>query len=289
MEIKLFQTIDGLTLLIPNYYTQAQHVEKPYTDGLYGVLPTGGVCDFLAQEHKYCTSWMEWAYNNPRQPVAEISETKGIPVAFLDASHANAARNLGSLKTIWKAFEKSENLHQCNLDELDINDIEERFWNYYIQKHRAHFNRSVQILEDYVRRRRAEMSAEDVARERLNTPFCDEAMWIAGCKDYLKHLVYTTPRGYMMELVLFAALQTKIGGEFRESDINDERAGIDGFLAFHNETIAISLKPDSYCKQTMSPLYDACWVTYNRPRANTRDLKFVFQSGADKIIDKLPF
>lgn len=289
MEIKLLQTTEGLTLLIPHYYTQAQHIEKPYTEGLYGALPPGCVCDFLSQEPKYCTSWMEWAYNNPRQPVAEISDVKGVPIAFLDASHANAARNLGSLKTIWKAFEKAENLHQCNLEELDINDIEERFWNYYIQRHRSHFNKSVQILEDYVRRRRAQMTEADKAREIQNSPFVSEDMWIAGCRDYLKHLVYTTPRGYMLELVLFAALQSKIGGVFRESDINAEREGIDGFLDFHNDTIPVSLKPDSYYKQTMSPLYDACWVTYNRPRANTRDLRFVFQSGSERIIDKLQF
>jgi hypothetical protein len=93
-----------------------------------------------------------------------------------------------------------------------------------------------------------------------------------------------------MELALFAALREKIGGEFEESDIRAERAGIDGYLVFPDEKIAISLKPSTYKRNdAIGPLYDECWVTYSKPNRFARDLIFRFQTGSQRIIDRLQF
>lgn len=273
-----------LQVVIPGYYRQLAHTEKPYTDGMYGKVPPGSAKDFWCDQERWCKDWMEWAYNNPYQPSAEWSEHFQNYQPFLDASHANATYNLGSLKNIWKEFELSHNLHALSLMEIDINQLEEKFWEYYMKHYSSNYWKGVQVLEDYVRTRRMSMTPEERALEQKYIPiFADDANWIAGCQDYIKHLIYTSPRGYLMELILFAALREVYGGKFVESDEDAERKGIDGYLELNGEKIAISLKPDSYSRGYASPLHDACWVTYYKKNAYYPDLVFEFKQGQEKL------
>lgn len=285
MEVKTRKLTGGqLQIVIPGYYKQLAHIEKQYTDGLYGQIPPGSAKDFWSDNGRYCKDWMEWAYNNPNQPSAEWSEKFQNYQPFLDASRANATYNLGSLKNIWKEFELSHNLHALSLMEIDINKLEAEFWGYYIKHYSRNYWQGVQILEDYVRTRRMSMTPEERAMEQKYIPiFADDATWIAGCKDYIKHLIYTSPRGYLMELILFAALREVYGGKFVESDEDAERKGIDGYLEKNGEKIAISLKPDSYNHNYASPLHNTCWVTYLKKNMYYPDLVFEFKQGQEKL------
>lgn len=284
MEVKTQMHNGKLRIIIPGYYNSLAHVERQYTDGLYGKIPAGRAKDFWADKPHYCTDWMEWAYNNAYQPSAEWDTRLQRYQPFLDASHANATRYLGSLKNIWKTFELTHRLHTLSLMEIDINQLEEQFWGYYMTHYSRNYWNSVQVLENYVHQRRMSVTPEERELEKQHIPiFADDANWIAGCKDYIKHLIYTSPRGYLMELILFAALREVYGGAFIESDEEAERQGIDGYFEFNGQRIAISLKPDSYHKVYASPLHDACWVTYFKKTFAFPDLVFEFKQGQEKF------
>lgn len=268
-------------LKIKDYFNNPKHNESLYDDGLYHMLPKGPVTDIYS-EHHHCTDWMEWAYNNPYQPTAEVNTERDIYMPFLDASRANATRNLGSLKTIWSDFVKDTKLYLINLDDIDINTIEKDFWEYYISKYSRKFEYSVQILQKYVLSRRKLMSAEDRNYERTYAPFfANDKVWMEGCRDFLKHLIYTSPRGYLMEIVLLAALKQYLHVDVEDSNAEDERNGIDGYVIVNQNRIPISLKPSTYNRNSMSPLSEVCWIIYYKKKYTYPDLVFEFKNGGE--------
>lgn len=269
-------------IILDNYYADPKHIEAVYNEGLYKQIPNGRVKNVYDKNNGFCKDLMEWAYNNVFQPTAEYDTKKGIKVPFLDGSHANAVCNLGSMKSIWKQFENEYALFDVDPRDLDLNNIELQFWNHYIILNYKKFLKSVALFEDYVRARRKLMDAESLRVEKKYYPlFSDERNWISGCYDYLKHLVFTTPRGYIAELILLTLIRIKTGCSIKESSIADERKGVDGYMVFQDKTIPISLKPESYKKDKyLSPLDETCFVVYSR---NKDDLIFSFVSGFDKI------
>ena len=232
---------------------------------------------------------MEWAYNNTCHPFAEYSSKFNKKLPFLDGSRANSIKNLGcSLKLLWKEFKEVYGLSFLSLDEIDINAIEDLFWKYFISKHAVGFERSVEIFKKYVSKRISLMTKEQRDLINKNIPlFADDENWMLGCRDYLKHLIYTSPRGYICELIILDILRDHTNGFIRESSIEDERKGIDGYIiSQEGKTYPISLKPSTYKPSHISPLYDRCLITYNKynkENAYNSDLIFEFQSGDDII------
>lgn len=283
MYITKYVKNNNVHLKIANYFKNPKHRENQYTDGLYGILPQGQMTDIYSDEH-ICSNWMEWAYNNPYQPTAEYYGPNDVYLPYLDGSHANATKTLGSLKTIWSNFVKDTMLYLTDLDDFDINEIEKNFWNYYIEKYESNFNNAVAVLQKYVLSRRKLMTPEQRNYERTYAPFfANDKVWAEGCRDFIKHLIYTSPRGYVMEIVLLATLKEYLGAEVEDSNMYDERNGIDGFVIINDNRIPISLKPDTYRKTSMSPLYDVCWVVYHKKKYTYPDLVFEFKNGANLI------
>lgn len=279
MQIVKYIKNNHVHIKVKDYFNNPKHNEKEYDDGLYHMLPKGSVIDIYADSHN-CSNWMEWAYNNPYQPTAERNRERDIYMPFLDGSHANATKNLGSLKTIWSNFVKDTKLYLINLDDIDINVIEKDFWNYYISKYKNNFERSVQVLQAYVSSRRKMMTQKQRDYERAYAPFfANDKVWMEGCRDFLKHLVYTSPRGYMMEIVLLAALKEYLNAAVEDSNAQDERDGIDGYVIVNGNRIPISLKPSTYNRNAMSPLSDICWVIYHKKKYTYPDLVFEFKNG----------
>jgi hypothetical protein len=279
MQIVKYIKNNHVHIKVKDYFNNPKHNEKEYDDGLYHMLPKGSVIDIYADSHN-CSNWMEWAYNNPYQPTAERNRERDIYMPFLDGSHANATKNLGSLKTIWSNFVKDTKLYLINLDDIDINVIEKDFWNYYISKYKNNFERSVQVLQAYVSSRRKMMTQKQRDYERAYAPFfANDKVWMEGCRDFLKHLVYTSPRGYMMEIVLLAALKEYLNAAVEDSNAQDERDGIDGYVIVNGNRIPISLKPSTYNRNAMSPLSDMCWVIYHKKKYTYPDLVFEFKNG----------
>ena len=198
---------------------------------------------------------------------------------YLDGSHSNATNILGSLKTIWSEYVKNTKLYLIELDDIDINKIEEDFWNYYIQKYNRRFEESVKVLQTYVMQRRRLMTKQQKDFERQHAPFFSEdKVWLDGCKDFLKHLIYTTPRGYLMEIVLLAALKQYLNTDVEDSNADDERNGIDGYVILNGNRIPISLKPSTYNRNTLSPLSEVCWIIYHKKKYTYPDLIFEFMN-----------
>lgn len=279
--------IQNNTLIVKNFFKNIISNENPYTEGLYGKIPTDKFKDCYNKNH-CCTDLMEWAYNNPYQPTAEIDKIKNIKTPFLDASKANGVKNIGSLKNIWKKFEKKTKILSIDFEDIDINKIEKDFWDYYIQRYKNEFENSVHIFEEYVKQRRSKMTKEQREFEKENVPFfADDNIWRKGCRDFLKHLVYTTPRGYIMELVLFSALSKLTGGIFIESSIEDEKNGIDGYIKINNIKYPICLKPSSF-RGGLSPICKQGLVFYKNKRETYPDLIFKFKLNAEilQLIDK---
>ncbi len=279
MQLAKYIKNNHVHIKVKDYFNNPKHNEKEYDDGLYHMLPKGSVIDIYADSHN-CSNWMEWAYNNPYQPTAERNRERDIYMPFLDGSRANATKNLGSLKTIWSNFVKDTKLYLINLDDIDINVIEKDFWNYYISKYKNNFERSVQVLQAYVSSRRKMMTQKQRDYERAYAPFfANDKVWMEGCRDFLKHLVYTSPRGYMMEIVLLAALKEYLHAAVEDSNAQDEREGIDGYVIVNGKRIPISLKPSTYNRNAMSPLSDVCWVIYHKKKYTYPDLVFEFKNG----------
>ncbi len=270
-------------LKVKDYFNNPKHNEKTYDDGLYHMLPKGPVTDIYADQH-HCTDWMEWAYNNPYQPTAEINVERDIYMPFLDASRANATKNLGSLKTIWSNFVKDTKLYLIDLNDIDINVIEKDFWEYYISKYSRNFEYAVQVLQRYVSNRRKLMTQKERNYERTYAPFfANDKVWMEGCRDFLKHLVYTSPRGYLMEIVLLAALKQYLNADVEDSNFDDERNGIDGYVIVNKNRVPISLKPSTYNRNSMSPLSDMCWIVYHKKKYTYPDLVFEFKNGQNLL------
>ena len=162
--------IQNNTLIVKNFFKNIISNENPYTEGLYGKIPTDKFKDCYNKNH-CCTDLMEWAYNNPYQPTAEIDKIKNIKTPFLDASKANGVKNIGSLKNIWKKFEKKTKILSIDFEDIDINKIEKDFWDYYIQRYKNEFENSVHIFEEYVKQRRSKMTKEQREFEKENVPF----------------------------------------------------------------------------------------------------------------------
>ena len=279
MQVVKFIKNNHVNIKIKNYFKNPKHNEKEYTDGLYGILPKGSVIDIYSDKH-YCSNWMEWAYNNTYQPTSEYNQRRDMYMPYLDGSHANATNILGSLKTIWSEFVKNTKLYLIELDDIDINKIEEDFCNYYIQKHNKRFEESVKVLQTYVMQRRRLMTKQQKDFERQHAPFFSEdKVWLDGCKDFLKHLIYTTPRGYLMEIILLAALKQYLNADVEDSNAEDERNGIDGYVILNGNRIPISLKPSTYNRNTLSPLSEVCWIIYHKKKYTYPDLIFEFMNG----------
>lgn len=271
------------SIIFPDYFRDKRHIEKRYTDGLYGKFPPSSrVNIYDPVPNTYCTNLMEWAYNNPYQPFAELDGATGKRLPLLDGSHANSFSILGCMKEIWKDFVREEGLLNIDLDSIDINDIEERFWRFYTSLYSSRFEKAVSVLQEYVRKRRADMTEEQRKIERTNYPeFRNEDIWIDGCRDYLRHLIFVSPRGYIYEIILFAALAKITGEEVRASSASDERKGIDGFV----KDINVSVKPSSYKSIYISPLDKTCFAIYEKKCKTYPDLVFKFLSG-EKFLTK---
>lgn len=267
-------------LVLKDYFLDSKHNENKYTHGLYGKIPQGRFKNFWSEDGTYSRDMLEFMYNNVHQPCAEYDSKLGKHMPFLDGSRANSTRVLGSLKNIWKDFEKLNNLYTMDPGQFDINLLEEMFWRYYISHYKSNFERAVQILEDYVRVRRSYMTDEELAAEQYEAPILSNSVvWTMGCRDYLRHLIYTTPRGYIMELMLFTTLRNLTGKPFREATAEDERNGIDGYIG----NTPVSLKPSTYKTDYASPLDTTCFVIYLNKYFTTPDLIFEFKTGEEML------
>lgn len=270
--------IEADSIRIPGYYDITEHIEKEYKDGLYGVVPNCPVVDFRRQ--KTFSHVMEWAYNNGGQPFADI-DYKGYAIGYIDGSRANAVKTIGSMKSIWKDFERMY-MHKADFDNIRIDIIEDNFWNYYISNYKENFEAGVKVFEDYVKSKRCYVGEETRALEEKHFPiFAYDDTWIKGCRDYLKHLIRKSTRGFMMEVILYTALEKLTGGSVIESSVKDERKGIDFYISINDTKYPVSLKPSTF-RYGISPVYQDCLVKYNK-HENDGDLIFTFYSGKELL------
>lgn len=248
--------------------------------GILKKLPNGLVKDIWCNYNRQSKNWFEFMYNNPNQPNSYI-QRNGRKVAYLDNSKANATSNLGSMKEIWKEFEKVE-LSKLDLENININEIEDSFWNHYITRYKDKFDRCVGILEKYIDEKRKSLTEEERKKEREHYPFLTDEIWIAGCRDYLEYLIrIKTVRGFIVETIFFNSLVSLVGGEYIESSMEEERRGIDGFLLFENEKWPCCIKPNSYnVIAGVSPIDIRRLVFY---RQSGNNLVFEFKTGFDLL------
>lgn len=281
-------TRDGtVRIVLPDYFLDPRHREKPYAKGLYGILPKGRIEDPYSPPGRvrFCSNAMEWAYNNPRQPGSEIDGRTGKRMPFLDGSGANRVSVLGSLKEAWKEYERESGIRDADVDDLDVNRLEEDFFRFYETTRRGRLEASAEILRNYVKERREGISESDRRKGLAAAPFFTDDVWEAGCLDYVRHLVWTTPRGYLRELMFFSAVRELTGAEFAESDAASERRGIDGYLiADGRAPFPASVKPSTWSRRTVSPIYEGCVVIYRTERESYPDAVFEFESGGRECL-----
>lgn len=265
--------IDGNTLIIKNYYNDEFDEQ------------THNVKDIWSNNNRQCKNLFEFMYNNPNQPNSNIIYKNGkyIHCGYLDGSGANHVKNLGSMKEIWKEFER-EHLKFIDFNNIEINYIEDLFWEFYITRYESNFNNSVKILKNYIRKKRLLMSDDERRKEQEYYPYLTDEKWISGCYDYLKYLIKSkTVNGFLVEVVFFKSLENIIGGYFLESTADDERNGIDGFLVYDGIKYPACIKPITYNKnRCVSPIYKHRYVEYSKKDKN---LVFVLKTGSD-ILEK---
>lgn len=278
--------VRGNKLIIKNYYNKILDYETEEKIGLLSELPEGPVLDIWCSDKRYSINWLEFMYNNKNQPNTDIDWT-GKKRGYINGSKANAVRNLGSMKEIWKKFE-CEYMKEFDFDNFEIRDIEEKYWDYYISKYKNKFENCVRIFEKYIKLKRELMSEEEKAKEEEHYPFLiDEDVWVSACRDYLEYLVRVkTVRGFITELVFFKSLEDITGGKLIESTKEEESKGIDGYILLDGEKYAACLKPSTYTpKGDSSPVYMGRYVEYKQ---DGEDLVFVFKTGKDLLEKKQP-
>ena len=276
--------IKGKSLVVKDYYNQVADNKTEDVIGILNELPKGKVIDIWCADYKRpCLNWFEFMYNNPYAPNVDSKYKYGrgiVACSYVDGSSANKQKNIGSMKNIWKDFE-DKYLKDLDFNDLDIKSIERLFWNYYITNYGDKFNVGVSVLEDYILRKRELMTEEQKTKEREAYPFLDnDDLWKRGCRDYLEYLIRVkTVRGFIIELVLFKALESLSGGEFIESDAENEKKGIDGFIVLNGSKFPVSLKPNTF-GGGISPVYKNRLVKYKKLN---NDLYFTFTTGEDLL------
>lgn len=276
--------IKGKSLVIKNYYNKILDYETEERIGIMNELPAGEIKNIWREDRKsLSTNLLEYMYNNQYAPNVDskFKYNKGVVAcSYIDGSDANQTKNIGSMKNIWKDFEK-EYLKDLDFDDLDIKAIEGSFWNYYIERYRDSFQIGVEILEDYIAKKRALMTPEQKEKEKTAYPFLDDDdLWKRGCRDYLEYLIRVkTVRGFIIELVLFKALEGLSGGRFIESDAKYEKQGIDGFILLNGFRYPVCLKPYTF-GGGISPIYKDRLVKYSK---RNNDLYFTFTTGENLL------
>ena len=285
---EIWTTQSGKTkIVLPYYFLEKTHREKAYRDGLYGILPCGSVKDPYSSKRGdvFCTDIMEWAFNNSRQPGAETDRRTGKKLPFLDGSGANRVRVLGSLKEAWKAYERTSGLINIPVWDLDVNALNAGFFDYYTQTHPGALENSAEILRRYVENRRSFAPEWEKVPGRLAYPWFTEKMWSDGCYDFVRHLVWTTPRGYLRELMFFTTIREMTGAGFIESDAGAERKGVDGYLVVDGrKPFPVCVKPSTWSRRRISPIYEGCIVTYLREEDSYPNAVFEFETGGQECL-----
>ena len=283
---RIWRMRNGRTgIVLPGYFLDERHREKEYTDGLYGIIPRGRIADPYARGKTFCTDVMEWAYNNPRQPGAETDGKTGKRLPFLDGSGANRIRVLGSLKEAWKAYERESGLINVPVGDIDVNALNAGFFACYERTHPGALERSAEILRRYMRERRSLASEEEKTRGKTAFPWFTERNWDEGCRDFVRHLVWKTPKGYLRELMFFSAMRELTGAGFLESDVESERRGIDGYLTAPDRApFPVCIKPSTWSRRRISPVYEGCMVIYMPEEQTYPDAVFEFLSGGEECL-----
>lgn len=235
------------------------------------------VVDIWSSYRRKCTNLSEFMYNNPNQPNTDFGYRKNgfVKVGYLDGSKCNQIKNLGSMKEIWKEFEK-KHLKDIDFENLKVGDIEDKFWNFYTTHYNDKFQRSVLMFENYVKEKRDMMTDSERMVEEKYFPNLTDEQWIKGCSDYLEYLVKVkTVRGFVIELLFFKSLEITLDGQFVESSMDYEKMGIDGFLVKDCVWYPICLKPSTF-RNGVSPILENRFVKYKQDK---NDLVFEFISG----------
>lgn len=262
-----------------DYYVNIKENENKEPN-ILDELPSGQVDDIWSRVKRKCANWLEFMYNNPNQPNSSFGYRGGlfIPCGFIDSSKANRAKNLGSMKEIWKEFEK--HIKHIDFNAVSIGDIERQFWDFYIKRHKDRFNHSVKLLEDHIKKKRQEMSDDDKKKEKEHYPFLTDDIWERGCSDCLRYLIETkTTKGFVIELVFFKTVEQILGGEFIESTADYEKRGIDGLVLYKGYGYPACIKPHTF-KGGISPIYEDRYIEYERVGD---DLVFTFKTGKNLL------
>ena len=265
----LVYTVESKKITLSNFFLNPNHIEAEYSDGFYKTFNSKYGCKNIWNSNRWCKNVMEMLFNNSDHPCAEFDKKKGKKLPFLDGSGANQISNLGSMKEIWKEFERERHIHYIPLDFINLKRLEKEFWSYYIKNYSDKFQKSSDILFSYIKERRKKMTDEDKKKEKdfllkysKEIDYESDDFWRDVSKDFLKHLIYKTPKGYLYELILLGVLKDITGGEIIESNIENERKGIDGFIRMGDRDIPISLKPKSYRNSHISPVNNECLIIY---------------------------
>lgn len=266
--------VEGNKLIIKDYYDER-------------VKTTIKVVDIWSKNKRECANMLEFMYNNPNQPFSPCFKNGEQWVklgGYINGSKCNQVKVLGSMKEIWKEFEKS--LNNVKLEDLEMEDVEEMFWEFYTTNYSENFKCSVKMLEDYVRNKRSRMTDKQREIEKTYYPELTDEKWIHDCSDCLKYLIKTkTVRGFMIETVFFKTISEFLGGTFIESTEEMEKMGIDGFISLNGTGCwyPVCLKPSTFCSSNcVSPIFEDRYVMYERKE---KDLVFKFKTGMNLLID----
>lgn len=237
------------------------------------------VVDIWSDCNRKCTNLSEFMYNNPNQPNTDFAYKKNIgwtKVGYMEGSKCNQSQHLGSMKEIWKEFEK-KHLKEIDFENLKIGDIEDKFWKFYTTHYKDKFENSLNMFQKYVKEKRSKMTEEERMVEEKYFPNLTDEKWIDGCVDYLENLVKVkTVRGFVIELLFFKSLELVLNGQFVESSIDYEKMGIDGFFVKDCVWYPVCLKPYTFKNGGVSPVLENRFVKYKQYK---NDLVFEFVSG----------
>lgn len=275
--------IRGKSLIIREYYNKCVVKEADEKIGVLKELPDEKPINIWSEKKLHSRNWFSYMLNNPCMPHADTSYKPGrgnVLCGALDASKANRQNVVGCMKDIWKDFEK-EHLQDLDLNCIDMQKVEDDFWNYYITNYGDRFQTGVNVLEEFIMRKRALMTEEEREKEKEVYPFLDdEDLWRRSCRDYLEFLLkVNTVKGFIMELVLFTTLADLTGGTFIESNAKNEAKGIDGFILWKGFKYPVCLKPNTF-NGGISPVYEDRLVKYSK---RNNDLYFTFTTGENLL------
>lgn len=270
-------------IIIKDFYSQISgafgwHFPHIYSD-IDGIT-TRRVPNPYNGEKCTCGNVYIWLYNNPHQPHAAHQGSR--LVSYIDDSGANKPSVLGSMKEIWKQYEKMSGVNLLSLEDIDMHTIEDEWWHFYYTNHYKEFNKGVDKFYDYLQQKHGEFSAEELKRESLIFPSAWRLYTIEAVACYMQYLVRVSAFGFMMETILGKAMVDLFGGEWVESNEAEEKKGIDGHLILDGHDYPICLKPESF-HGGVSPVYEERMVYYNKQRKTNYDLVFEFRTGADVL------